>query len=235
MVVRIDARPEPIRKGDMVLGLRTPDLSIESEYTIDATGGAGVLRRALNIRRFQLSPPLFAHYGYRRGQIESEPTFAADSNGWAWSAQVAPETVCWVRLSFQASKARLGPPESIAHLPESGTTGAVEVTWRIAETVAGPGFFIVGDAAAMLDPAASHGVLRAMMSGMMATDSAIKARAGAILPDAAAIAYTRWITAWFQRDASVLRELYRRIGVGWAGFAFPGRSAQMHSQGVTYV
>jgi len=212
-----------------VLGLRTPDLTIESRYTIDATGGSGVLRRALNIRQFQLSPPLFAHYGYRRGLIEPEPTFAADTNGWSWTAQVAPEIVCWVRLSFQVSKARLAPPERVAHLPGSGTRGAVDVTWRIAETVAGPGFFIIGDAAAILDPAASHGVLRAMMSGMMAAFNAVRARAGEIHPDAAAIAYTRWITAWFQRDASALRALYRRIGVDWVGFAFPGTSAQIGS------
>jgi flavin-dependent dehydrogenase len=43
-----------------------------------------------------------------------------------------------------------------------------DVTWRIISPAAGPGFFLVGDAVAVLDPASSHGVLKALMTGMMA-------------------------------------------------------------------
>ena len=41
-------------------------------------------------------------------------------------------------------------------------------TWRMAERMAGAGWFIVGDAAATLDPTSSHGVLKALLSGMTA-------------------------------------------------------------------
>ncbi|MBA4535538.1 hypothetical protein H1196_23700 [Brevibacillus halotolerans] len=44
-----------------------------------------------------------------------------------------------------------------------------DMTWRVITQLGGPGgYFLIGDAATVLDPASSHGVLKAVMSGMMA-------------------------------------------------------------------
>jgi flavin-dependent dehydrogenase len=52
-------------------------------------------------------------------------------------------------------------------ITHDGTHGA-DVTWRRVIGTAGAKYFIVGDAAVVLDPASSHGISRAVMSGIMA-------------------------------------------------------------------
>ena len=93
-------------------------------------------------------------------------------------------------------------------LVNEGASRAADVTWRKVESVAGPGFLLVGDAAAVLDPAASHGVLKALMSGMMAAHL-IESASRAGQPEAhALLAYQEWLTWWFDADVAKLRALY---------------------------
>jgi flavin-dependent dehydrogenase len=78
------------------------------------------------------------------------------------------------------------------------------------ERPAGPGYFAVGDAAAVLDPASSHGVLRALLSGMLAGQLiAAVIRRG--LPEAIGEReYRAWIGSSVERDVTRLGDLYRR-------------------------
>jgi flavin-dependent dehydrogenase len=76
---------------------------------------------------------------------------------------------------------------------------------------AGPGYICVGDAAAVLDPAASHGVLKAIMSGMMAAHVILRAHAGEATPAAATAAYSAWLQEWFQADIAELRRFYSEL------------------------
>jgi flavin-dependent dehydrogenase len=75
--------------------------------------------------------------------------------------------------------------------------------------MAGLGYFVAGDAAVVLDPAASHGVLRAIMSGMMAARSAARMRQDPTSEGAIAQQYDHWLRSWFVADADRLRALYR--------------------------
>ena len=77
------------------------------------------------------------------------------------------------------------------------------------ERPAGPGYVCVGDAACVLDPAASHGVLKALMSGMMAAHVIAERVAGGASGDQAIRAYTSWLTRLFRADVAALTELYR--------------------------
>jgi len=102
------------------------------------------------------------------------------------------------------------PPE----LRERATVGRVrgaDVTWRRVAAPAGPGYFMVGDAAAVLDPASSHGVLKAFMSGIMAGHAVARASSGALPWPAALAGYSEWVRRWFEHDAAELRERYRRF------------------------
>jgi flavin-dependent dehydrogenase len=85
------------------------------------------------------------------------------------------------------------------------------VSWRIATRPAGAGYFLAGDAAATLDPASSHGVLKALMSGIHAghqIDHIISRR----IDDLAAIAYySRFVEDWFRHDCTELTSLYERL------------------------
>jgi flavin-dependent dehydrogenase len=66
----------------------------------------------------------------------------------------------------------------------------------------------VGDAAFVLDPLSSHGVLHAVMSGMMAAEMIAKSLLGGVPAAVTAAAYRRWSSAWFAADVARLRELY---------------------------
>jgi flavin-dependent dehydrogenase len=79
------------------------------------------------------------------------------------------------------------------------------------------GWFIVGDAACLLDPLSSKGVLRAMMSGIAAGHLIANVLDGCIAAKAAANAYQHWLSEWFAQEAVRLAAFYRQLGI--AGFA----------------
>ena len=85
------------------------------------------------------------------------------------------------------------------------------MTWRIVSQPAGPGYVCVGDAAAVLDPASSHGVLKGLMSGMMAGHVIAQAESGTASIAAATEAYSAWLREWFRADARELRRMYREL------------------------
>jgi flavin-dependent dehydrogenase len=112
-----------------------------------------------------------------------------------------------------------------------GRTRGADVTWRIVSQPAGPGYVCVGDAAAVLDPASSHGVLKGLMSGMMAAHVISLDLSGNASPGVAAEAYITWLREWFQADASELRRMYQELPhpPPWVGDG-PSSSAERASQ-----
>jgi flavin-dependent dehydrogenase len=144
---------------------------VTSRIVIDATGAAGWLARKLGLSASRASPKLIARYGYAEGdcpELDCAPLLVGDCTGWTWSARVEPGVYGWVRLDLGDASAGDPAPEVLRHLTRRGRPRGADVTWRLSDAAAGLGWFIVGDAAAVLDPSSSHGVLKAIMSGMMA-------------------------------------------------------------------
>jgi hypothetical protein len=74
---------------------------------------------------------------------------------------------------------------------------SVDVTWRRIVKRAGLGYFIVDDAATIIDSSSSHEVLGALISGMMASHAILRIVRDS-LPSVSAInAYNDWISKWF--------------------------------------
>jgi len=94
------------------------------------------------------------------------------------------------------------------HLAASGPVRGADVTWRVCPQAAGNGFFIAGDAAFVLDPAASQGVLKALMSGMMAAHAVIQARSSPWHELSIQQQYQHWVYEWFHRDRRKMSEFY---------------------------
>jgi len=200
-----------------VLGVRTHFGDINSHFVIDASGGRHWLAHQLGMPVLAYSPRLTAHYGYKpQAQPRCEdamcqnhhtaPSFTACQGGWHWQAQVSQDRQAWVRL--QLNQDPLAP--TTAPPLAAGEAGA-DVTWRMAKTPAGLGYFLVGDAAAVLDPASSRGVLRALMSGMMAGHLAYGVLHNGLAREQAAQHYNHWLCDWFAHDADALRTLYTRL------------------------
>ena len=145
----------------------------------------------------------------RRRWSETGPA----GHGRRWCAQSFYQ---WTRVSFDGPpRSDWTPPHLSALAPRARSRGA-DVTWRMADRAASTDWFMVGDAAATLDPTSSHGVLKAIISGMTAghldrrPSSADRAPA-----EEAAAAYHDWFAGWFSTDAANLTKFYDQLlGLG---------------------
>ncbi len=204
-----------LREHGRVTGVATADITVAATWVVDAGGGQHWLARQLDIRRRFASLRLIARYGYARGQYPvpyEGPEIRSDEHGWTWTAQVATDLYQWTRLSFSENDpGRDTPPAVFRELTALGPPRGADVSWRIVERPAGLGYLCVGDAAAILDPASSHGVLRALMSGMMAGHVITECARGAVPATAAIREYHAWITNQFNTDVTALGDFYRSL------------------------
>jgi flavin-dependent dehydrogenase len=185
-----------LRSGQAVAGVRTADKAINATDVLDATGHHAWLARALNLAPTYFSPPLRLRFGWRDAAADDdpeEPAIDARPAGWDWRAPLGSGRVAWVTLRANAT-----------------SQAATSFRWRLYEDCAGPGYMLLGDAGALLDPASSHGVLRALMSGMLAAHLIAVRQQGLLAADAATDNYRRWVHEQFSNDVAALRALYAR-------------------------
>jgi flavin-dependent dehydrogenase len=212
-VAQPDTVEAVIVETNRVVGVRTSK-TIRGRFFIDAGGGRGWLRRQLGLKVKTASPSLYAYYGYCEGELEEPcvlPSLTADEEGWTWIAEIGPRQFHWTRLAFAHEGRTPHPPPVLASLRQTSRIRGADVTWRLVQPAAGSGYFIAGDAAVVLDPAASHGVLRALMSGMMAAHAVRQIMAGTIDENSAALQYCVWLNEWFQHDLAHLVGLYQQL------------------------
>lgn len=215
----------PLVAGARVVGVETSAGPLVAPFVVDAAGGGHWLARRLKLTIKKYSRRLTARYGYAEGACaarDEAPSIVADARGWTWTARVRPGLYQWTRLTLDdgegsepSGAGELAPdwlPKELSGLRPRGAARGADVTWRAAESPAGAGYFLCGDAAAVLDPASSHGVLKALMSGMMAAHQIALVRSGRGGERDAAARYNAWLGEWFAHDVARLRELYAVFG-----------------------
>jgi flavin-dependent dehydrogenase len=193
-IVRPTRTTDVLMDGARVAGVRSSRGDFRARWTIDATGTGRWLVDQLRLEVETRSVPLSLRFGWREsvaGQ-RMDPTLRAADDGWAWEAPITHDCTAWCRLR-------------VADRPPRGLSDA---TWRLVPACAGAGYFVAGDAAAVLDPLSSHGVLRAMMSGMLSAHliASIERRGG---DEREAVSYYQtWLNDRFEHDAVRLASLY---------------------------
>ena len=204
-----------LQEQGRVIGVKTSQGDISAQFVVDAGGGFHWLARQLKLAIRKFSAPLLVYYGYVTGNYpprDEYPAIVADKTGWTWTAKISPDLYQWTRLPFNGKKLESNwlPPE-FTDLKPQGSMLKADVTWRSLNRPSGRGYFTVGDAAFVLDPASSHGVLKAMMSGMMvghAISKIIKHQH----PESLIIQeYSQWILNWFHHDLVKLKEFYQLL------------------------
>jgi len=167
-----------IYEGERIAGALTTAGTIHAVFTINASGGSAWLARQMSLTYHKKSRKLIAFYGYRRGNCptrDAAPCLTFKPDGWVWTARVRPNIYHWTSLAATPSALwRRGPPAEFAELEPMGRPKGADVSWRQLESSAGPGYFVAGDAATVTDPSSSHGVLRAIMSGMLSGHLVLK-------------------------------------------------------------
>lgn len=197
----------PIMRNGRVAGVLTTNGAYESGLVLDASGHRSWLGRHLDLQTIQVSPTLIARYGWVQFptfQREEEPVprFRVGDGGWEWSAPIRRDCRAWVRLGLlhrEERGKRAVPAEGGIPL---GAEGARDVTWKLTFPCAGPGYALIGDSAWVLDPACSHGILKAVLSGIIAAETI------AASSEPKEDAYCTWMKDWFCSDAEALIELY---------------------------
>lgn len=201
-----------LAENGRVTGVRTENRILPARYVVDASGSGNLLGRELGLNRVIRSPRLIARYGYAHGchlSRDMVPTISADQDGWTWTAQVKPGLFAWTRLNVGGSPPRRNwQPGEVNELNTYGGSHGADVTWRALDRPAGMGYFVAGDAAAVLDPAASHGVLKALMSGILAARRIVQTLQEGVDELDAAADYCQWTRSWFAHDVQRLTELY---------------------------
>jgi flavin-dependent dehydrogenase len=217
IVMRGERAVHPIFTGRRMTGIVSSAGRHGASFVVDASGHAHWLMRQLRIPVLEVSPRLIALFGWgvpdeRGDRAPGLPEFALESTSWDWRAPIRTDRQAWVHMDLEPDLAKQraidGRSKCPAGLAPSGKTGARDVTWRIARPSAGPGYFLAGDAAWVLDPASSHGVLFAFMSAMAATDAIVEILRSPQDHDHVQARYSTWTEDWLSRDAAALISLY---------------------------
>lgn len=194
------------------VSVRTRLGGIDSELVVDATGRNRWVARQLGLRVRTCSRPLIAQYGYRRGLSQvcrDIPLFVQKADGWDWIARVRVDLYQWILL--RNGKCRSGPqplPDWLMELGEEQPSRGADVTWRFVPECAGERYFLVGDACSVIDPSASHGILKALSSGILAASCINKVLQGKSADqERITNGYMAWQWKWFQRDSLMLHRM----------------------------
>ncbi len=207
MVVQPAGRSDLILTDGRIVGVNVSGQRLASRHLIDASGTTRWVSRSLGLHINRLSPRLVAEYGYVRGDCEfgTIPEFHEHSSGWTWLARVQMDCCQCVRLALDPGVDLPPLPAPFDRLPR--LRGA-DVTWRVVPECAGAGYFLCGDAAATLDPAAASGVARALAAGTKAADLIAHVNAGTVNEDDAAETYRHWLASEVATQALQLASRY---------------------------
>jgi flavin-dependent dehydrogenase len=193
-------------KGDCVAGVELDGKRWHSRHVVDASGASRWLARSLQLSVKDFSPRLVARYAYFDGELEIIPEFREHACGWTWLARVRKDRCQCVQLGLSVDAV---PPPPF-DCPDVRFRGA-DVTWRLVPECAGAGYYLCGDAAAVLDPAASSGVGRALASGLMASDLIVQVTLNRLDSLAAAAVYRQWCARQFVEQARQLAARYAEL------------------------
>ncbi|HAH44699.1 FAD-dependent monooxygenase [Gimesia sp.] len=203
-----------VKKCDRIIGIRTNQSTIHCQYVLDATGRHQWLTKQLGLSWEQCSKKLIARYGYAQQiadfniSLPAHPMMTIDQEGWTWLAPLPKARIAWVRLCFNGRDpgSKWSPPK-LNSLPKDGKSRGADVTWRKSRQMTGENWMLLGDAAFVLDPSSSHGVLRAMMSGILAAQKIANSECRGVSFEIGSRDYANWMEQWFDTDIAVLDQL----------------------------
>lgn len=166
-----------------------------ARVVLDATGRRSWLAGTLGLVPEIRSQSQRIRFGWSRIpplELSGKPLFQIRRNGWNWVSPLSERRCAWVELRY-GDDAR-----------------GMDYPWRIFRECAGQGYYLLGDAACLMDPSAANGVLRALMSGMQAVHLIRAADQGRIEPSEAAAKYRVWIAGLFEGTYSELHPAQAR-------------------------
>lgn len=226
------ARPIAVEWKD-----ETTDVSgtLSFQYLVDASGRGGLMAtRYLKNRTFNENFQNVALYGY--WEVDDTPDVGSDGalivdsieHGWVWGIPLHDGTISvGVVMHKDGLKEKRSEGMSVddvyhhyverasilgPHVKGTSMRGPVYVEQDFSYTAdqyAGPGYFLVGDAACFLDPLFASGIHLAMFSAVLAAASISTTAREEIVEDRAAQYYDQTFRAAYARFMALVSSLYQ--------------------------
>lgn len=199
---------------------------VDAHWLVDATGTRGLGDCAWT----RVSPRLFASWvlwSQPHATVEDEmPTFRSHPQGWTYRACISESLVSEVEVALHGERPhRPTRPHQLYR--------GFDVTWRHRFDVSRKRSLRVGDAQFVVDPAAGKGVLRALMSGMMAAHSILAERREGARASLVEEHYREWSRRLFKSECEGLGSLYAQppFALSWARDFAGARVNELGSSG----
>lgn len=208
---------------------------IAFDWLVDASGRAGIMStRYLRNRRFNKAFQSVAVWGYWKNvpmppkAPEGGVTVAAVEDGWVWLIPLHDGTMSVGLVvhknGFKARREESGSLERlyadgivesplVAELLRDGelvsSVSAEQDFSYLAERSAGPGYFMVGDAACFLDPLLASGIHLATYSALLAAAAIASVERGEVTEDEAVAYYESTYRQAYVRFMLLVTSLYQ--------------------------
>ena len=205
--------------------------TLEGRYLLDASGQSTVLGKHLGLRHVLSDLKKVAYFGHFH-HVERPPgrqggyiRIAMCDEGWFWLIPIDEErtSIGLVLDATFAKTAGVAPNQMLAWAiarcpyverlcrhatfpPENGTIA--DFSYRC-EPYAGPGYFLLGDAATFIDPIFSTGVCLAMMSAVHLADGLAAMIAGETTAEKVRADYVRYVDGSSSAFFRMVRLFYR--------------------------
>lgn len=245
----------PLQSDGRVTGVRYTDgeeeYSVSAPYVVDASGRAGVLARALGLRKTDNSirmMAVFKHFAdineLHNPGAKGDIVLGNHADGWVWAIPIREDklsvgTVVPVDV-MRAGRAEEIYEEFVARLPRihrrvANATVAADLSGETdyshySARLAGPGYYVVGDAGCFTDPIFSAGVFLALVTGTRAAEAIGASLADPSVAQGRADLYERFamtgmdtyhrlIRAFYSHNYSVYEYLWDQCASGEASLA----------------
>jgi flavin-dependent dehydrogenase len=240
------------REGNRILSVKTVGGStLAAQWFIDSSGfAAPVLAREFKLREIEFGPPKVALWTYFTVPQAVEGTtlymdpVPAEYLDWVWEIPINPDTVSVGYVTTGAAtkvkreqglsvdeifQEQLKKHPHFAPMLTAGPIGSLNVTsfrCRAHEGVAGPNWFITGEAASMVDPITANGVTAALRHAADAAALILKFRKQGEVPALSRALYSSRILQLAKFFNSGIEKIVyepsvrNRIGVRQAGTVY---------------
>lgn len=198
---------------------------------MDASGRTGVVARALGLRKTDSQLKMAAVFKHFRGLDESnnpgrpgDTQIGVHDDGWMWAIPIRDDIIS-IGAMVPAAILRASRPEEVftTHLNRvprilqrikgteewRGLSGESNFEYHC-DTLAGPGYFLVGDAGCFSDPVFSAGVYLALATGRRAAEESACFLAGDISEAKAGGRYENFYKTGYEAYYHLINAVYDR-------------------------
>jgi FADH2-dependent halogenase len=204
--------------------------TVRSSFVIDAGGRASKVARTFGLRKTierLRNVAVFRHFNglveANNPGVEGDIMVGAHKDGWVWGIPIRPDTISIGAVMHRDVLKDRDPEEVLnEHLSRAkrvaqraaGTSPASEVRVETdycyyADTITGPGWLMVGDAACFLDPLFSGGVTLAATTGLRAADTVDRMLREPALETELGDAYSSFLKTGYDTYARLIYAHYR--------------------------